>query len=147
MLAIAPRTGITYQHTKQMENTMENTMLIQLLTHLLATMSDEDAKKVVETAKPELLKAPPEGSIVVNQSDDWFDVIATLVDHPDRPDTEKISDVCSAFIDAGYVGAVGSTLDDDAIKHIIDNDDDIFESVVDHIIDRDVVIEWLQHNI
>ena len=124
---------------------MENTMLIQLLTHLIFTLSDDDAKTVVEAAKPKLMTAP-EGAIVVNQSDDWFDVIATLVD-PDRPDTEKISDVCSAFVDAGYTGCVGSALDGDALKAILDNDDDIHESVIDHIVDRDAVLEWLNVNI
>ncbi len=125
---------------------MENTMLIQLLTHLLATMSDEDAKKVIQASKPELLKTIPEGAIVVEQSDHWFDVTATLVD-ADRPDDEKLSDVCSAFIDAGYSLVIGRTLDDDVIKNIIDNDDDIYESVAEHIIDRDAVLEWLNHNI
>ena len=125
---------------------MENTMLIQLLTHLLKTMSDEDALKVVEAAKPELLKTAPEGSIVVEQTHDWFDAIATLVD-ADRPDTEKLSDVCTAFVDAGYSECVAGVLDDDAVKNLIDNDDDIYASVADHIIDRDAVLEWLNMNI
>ncbi len=121
-------------------------MLIQLLTHLLATMSDEDAKKVIQASKPELLKTAPEGAIVVEQTHDWFDVIATLVD-ADRPDNEKIDDVCSAFVDGGYTGCVAGALDDDAIKNRIDNDDDIYSEIVDHIMDRDAVLEWLSYNI
>ena len=124
---------------------MENTMLIQLLTHLIKTLSDEDAKTVIQSAKPELMTAP-EGAIVVEQTHDWFDVVSLLVD-TDRPDHEKLPDVVSSFVDSGYSLVVGRNLCDDTIKNLIDNDDDLYAAISDHIIDRDAVIEWLQMNI